>query len=134
MFGKSYDETKYKSVINACCLADDLVLLPAGDLTGVGEGGTTLSGGQKARIALARAVYQDKSFYLLDDIIAAVDANVAKHIFQQCIMGLLKNKTRILCTHHIQYLINADRIILMENGKIKSQGKSIMIETVTKYL
>lgn len=118
---------KYKTVINACCLVDDLLLLPAGDLTGVGEGGTTLSGGQKARIALARAVYQDKSFYLLDDLIAAVDVNVAKHIFQHCIMGLLKTKTRIFCTHHIQYLIHADRIVRMENGTIKNEGRAFIV-------
>lgn len=123
LFGKAYDESKYKNVINACCLSDDLLLLPAGDSTGVGEGGTTLSGGQKARIALARAVYQDKSIYLLDDIISAVDVKVARHIFQHCIMGLLRNKTRLLCTHHVHYLIHADRIILMDEGIIKNIGK-----------
>lgn len=101
---------------------EDLLLLPNGDLTGVGEGGMTLSGGQKARIALARAVYQDKPIYLLDDIISAVDSKVAKHIFQHCIMGLLKNKTRILCTHHVKYLIHADKVIVMEDGVIKQQG------------
>lgn len=96
---------------------------------GVGEGGTTLSGGQKARIALARAVYQDKAAYLLDDILSAVDVKVAKHIFQHCLMGLLLNKTRILCTHHLQYLVHADKIGHLVNGVFKIIGKV----SITKF-
>lgn len=96
-------------------------------MTGVGDSGMTLSGGQKARIALARAVYQDKQIYLFDDIMSAVDMKVAKHIFQQCVMGYLKHKTRILCTHHVQYLTHADRIILMENGSVKLEGKPVEV-------
>lgn len=90
---------------------------------GVGEGGLTLSGGQKARIALARAVYQDKAAYLLDDILSAVDVKVAKHIFQHCIMGLLSGKTRILCTHQVRYLMYADRIGLLMAGMFSKIGK-----------
>uniref|UniRef100_A0A1Y1JUE0 ABC-type xenobiotic transporter n=1 Tax=Photinus pyralis TaxID=7054 RepID=A0A1Y1JUE0_PHOPY len=123
LFGKTFDREKYRNVIFACCLEEDFLLLPASDFTGVGEGGVTLSGGQKARIALARAIYQDKSIYLLDDVVSAVDAKVAKHIFKHCIMGLLKTKTRVLCTHHVKYLAQADSIIVMENGSIKQQGK-----------
>lgn len=123
LFGKAYDDSRYKLVLEVCCLNKDLSLLPGGDLTGVGEGGMTLSGGQKARIALARAIYQDKNIYLLDDILSAVDVKVAKHIFQFCIMGFLKNKARILCTHHVQYLVHADRIVVLDNGRIKRQGK-----------
>ncbi|CAG9820276.1 unnamed protein product [Phaedon cochleariae] len=123
LFGKPYDDTKYKSVLFACGLEEDMQILPAGDMTGVGESGTTLSGGQKARIALARAVYQDKSVYILDDIMSAVDIRVAKHIFQHCIMGLLKQKTRILCTHHVRYLVHADRLALLENGTLNIVGK-----------
>ncbi|KAG5870301.1 hypothetical protein JTB14_023086 [Gonioctena quinquepunctata] len=125
LFGRPFDEIKYKSVIFACGLIDDIVMLPSGDMTGVGESGTTLSGGQKARIALARAVYQDKPAYLLDDILSAVDVNVAKHIFHHCIMGLLRDKTRVLCTHHLRYLMYADRIGLLENGSFKMIGKPI---------
>ena len=72
----------------------DLLVLPAGDQTEVGENGVTLSGGQKMRIALARAVYQDKSIYLMDDPFAAVDAHVATHIFDTCVNGLLRDRTR----------------------------------------
>ncbi|CAG9765420.1 unnamed protein product [Ceutorhynchus assimilis] len=123
LFGKSYDESKYRSVMFACGLMEDINVLPNGDMTGVGEGGMTLSGGQKARVALARAVYQDKCVYLLDDVLSAVDRNVAKHIFQHCILGLLKEKTKILCTHHVQFLAYANRIFVMEDGLIKRQGK-----------
>lgn len=122
VFGRTFDETRYKTVLKVCGLAEDILLLPAGDLTGVGEAGMTLSGGQKARVALARAVYQDKPVYLLDDILAAVDARVAKHIFQQCIMGFLKSKTRILCTHYEAYLVHADTVLYMEDGKVTMQG------------
>lgn len=91
-------------------------------LVAIGEAGSTLSGGQKARVALARAVYQDKPIYLFDDIMSAVDRNVANHIYQNCIMKYLLSKTRILCTHHTQYLVNADHIIVMEDGAITEQG------------
>ena len=89
----------------------DLSILPSGDMTEVGENGVTLSGGQKARLALARAVYQDKLVYLLDDPLAAVDAHVASHLFTHCITGLLKKKTVLLCTHRVQFLREADNII-----------------------
>lgn len=80
-------------------------------MTEVGENGVTLSGGQKARLSLARAVYQDKEVYLLDGPLAAVDAHVASHLYTHCILGLLREKTRIVCTHHLGFLRNADRII-----------------------
>ncbi|ETE68516.1 Multidrug resistance-associated protein 7, partial [Ophiophagus hannah] len=122
LFGKEYDAQFYQQVIDACALSDDLNILPAGDQTEVGENGVTLSGGQKARIALARAVYQEKELYLLDDPLAAVDTDVANHLMQKCILGILRHKTRILCTHRIEVLGNADMIILMDNGRILRAG------------
>ncbi|CAG9856502.1 unnamed protein product [Phyllotreta striolata] len=119
LFGQPFEETKYKSIIAACGLEEDLLELGDGDMTKVGDGAGTLSGGQKARIALARAVYQDKSVYLLDDVFSAVDVKVGKLIFNRCVMGLLKEKTRVLCTHNLQYLSKADRIVVMESGRIK---------------
>ena len=95
LFGCEYDEEKYKNVIYACSLESDLEILPAGDNTEIGERGITLSGGQKARINLARAVYADKDIVLLDDVLSAVDARVGKHIMNNCMLGLLKDKTRI---------------------------------------
>uniref|UniRef100_A0A8D2J1Z0 Multidrug resistance-associated protein 7 n=1 Tax=Varanus komodoensis TaxID=61221 RepID=A0A8D2J1Z0_VARKO len=118
LFGKKYDARFYQDVIEACALSDDLNILPAGDHTEVGENGVTLSGGQKARVALARAVYQEKDLYLLDDPLAAVDADVANHLMQKCILGILRCKTRILCTHRTEFLEKADILVLMDNGKI----------------
>lgn len=104
-------------------MTDDLNTFPKKDLSGVGEAGMTLSGGQKTRITLARAIYADKDIYLLDDILATLDMRVAKHIFNNVILGLLKNKTRIMCTHQTQYLIHADTVVEVSKGKILKQGK-----------
>ncbi|XP_043269152.1 ATP-binding cassette sub-family C member 10 [Venturia canescens] len=122
LFGKAYDHNKYKNILTACALTDDLMTLPKKDLTGVGEAGNTLSGGQRTRISLARAVYADKAIYLLDDILATLDTKVAKHIFQHVVLGLLSNKTRIMCTHQTQYLIHADLVIEMSKGTVVKQG------------
>ncbi|XP_003727446.1 multidrug resistance-associated protein 7 [Strongylocentrotus purpuratus] len=122
LFGKAYNADRYMSVVEACALIEDLRILPAGDETEVGENGITLSGGQKARVALARAVYQDSDIYLLDDPLAAVDADVGQHIFSKCIMGLLRNKTRVVCTHHTRYLVEADVVVVMDDFKIVDIG------------
>uniref|UniRef100_A0A4W3JVE4 ATP-binding cassette, sub-family C (CFTR/MRP), member 10 n=1 Tax=Callorhinchus milii TaxID=7868 RepID=A0A4W3JVE4_CALMI len=122
LFGKEFDAKRYHDVIEACALSEDLNMLPAGDQTEVGENGITLSGGQKARIALARAVYMDQDLYLLDDPLAAVDSDVAGHLMEQCIMGILKDKTRILCTHRAEFLNKADVLVLMDNGRIIRAG------------
>ncbi|NXB32529.1 MRP7 protein, partial [Eulacestoma nigropectus] len=122
LFGREYDAKLYEEVLEACALSKDLNILPAGDQTEVGENGVTLSGGQKARIALARAIYQEKELYLLDDPLAAVDADVANHIMQKCILGVLKHKTRVLCTHRTELLEKADALLLMDNGRIIKTG------------
>ncbi|TRZ25150.1 hypothetical protein HGM15179_001958 [Zosterops borbonicus] len=122
VFGREYDARLYEEVLEACALSEDLNILPAGDQTEVGENGVTLSGGQKARIALARAIYQEKELYLLDDPLAAVDADVANHIMQKCIFGILKHKTRVLCTHRTEFLEKADALLLMDNGRIVKTG------------
>ncbi|XP_008282467.1 multidrug resistance-associated protein 7 [Stegastes partitus] len=122
LFGKDYDAAFYQAVIEACALSDDLNVLPNGDKTEVGENGVTLSGGQKARLALARAVYMDKDIYLLDDPLAAVDTDVAEHLMKKCILELLREKTRILCTHRIEFVNKADVVVLMDNGTIIKTG------------
>uniref|UniRef100_A0AAY4DHX2 ATP-binding cassette sub-family C member 10 n=1 Tax=Denticeps clupeoides TaxID=299321 RepID=A0AAY4DHX2_9TELE len=122
LFGREFDQNFYQSVIEACALSDDLNIFPAGDRTEVGENGVTLSGGQRNRLALARAVYMDKDVYLLDDPLASVDANVAQHLMDKCIMGILRPKTRILCTHRIEFLDKADVVVLMDNGTITTTG------------
>ncbi|XP_069343923.1 ATP-binding cassette sub-family C member 10 isoform X2 [Eulemur rufifrons] len=122
LFGKTFDAQLYREVLEACALIDDLSILPAGDQTEVGEKGVTLSGGQRARIALARAVYQEKELYLLDDPLAAVDADVATHLLHRCILGVLSHTTRLLCTHRTEYLERADVVLLMEAGRLIQAG------------
>ncbi|XP_053272848.1 ATP-binding cassette sub-family C member 4 [Pleuronectes platessa] len=122
LFGKEINPQKYERVLKACALKRDLELLPDGDLTLIGDRGATLSGGQKARVNLARAVYQEADVYLLDDPLSAVDAEVGRHLFEQCICGLLKNKPRILVTHQLQYLQKADEILVLKEGFMVAKG------------
>ncbi|XP_015233372.1 PREDICTED: multidrug resistance-associated protein 4-like isoform X1 [Cyprinodon variegatus] len=122
LFGKDLEPQKYERVIKACALKRDLELLPDGDLTVIGDRGATLSGGQKARVNLARAVYQDADIYLLDDPLSAVDAEVGRHLFEQCICGALKGKPRILVTHQLQYLKAADEILVLKEGHLVAKG------------
>lgn len=112
-FGSPFDEKKYNRIIEVCSLNADLDSLPAGDLTEIGERGITLSGGQKARINLARAVYKSKDIYLFDDVLSAVDARVGKAIMDDCLLGELKDKTRILATHQLSLIERADRVIVL---------------------
>uniref|UniRef100_A0A4W5MSH2 Multidrug resistance-associated protein 4 n=1 Tax=Hucho hucho TaxID=62062 RepID=A0A4W5MSH2_9TELE len=122
LFGKALHPQKYEKVLRACALKRDMELLPDGDLTVIGDRGATLSGGQKARVNLARAVYQDADIYLLDDPLSAVDAEVGRHLFEQCICGILKNKPRILVTHQLQYLQAADQILVLKEGHMVARG------------
>ncbi|XP_031366798.1 multidrug resistance-associated protein 4-like isoform X2 [Apis dorsata] len=122
LFGQSYDKEKYNEVIKVCALIKDFQQFNYGDRTLVGDRGAALSGGQRARINLARAVYRNADIYLLDDPLSAVDTHVGKHLFNECIKHYLRNKTRILVTHQIQYLKDCDYIILLNNGKIEYEG------------
>ncbi|OBA23065.1 hypothetical protein METBIDRAFT_9382 [Metschnikowia bicuspidata var. bicuspidata NRRL YB-4993] len=114
LFGSPLDEKRYQDVVYACSLESDLKILPAGDQTEIGERGITLSGGQKARINLARAVYADKDIILMDDVLSAVDARVGKHIVNSCLMTLMAEKTRILATHQLSLIGDADRIVFLK--------------------
>uniref|UniRef100_A0A3Q3G2R2 Multidrug resistance-associated protein 4 n=1 Tax=Labrus bergylta TaxID=56723 RepID=A0A3Q3G2R2_9LABR len=114
LFGKELNPQKYDRVLGACALKRDMELLPGGDLAMVGDRGANLSGGQKARVSLARSVYQDADIYLLDDPLSAVDAEVGRHLFEECICGLLRKKPRILVTHQLQYLKAADQIVVLK--------------------
>ncbi|XP_059143447.1 multidrug resistance-associated protein 1-like isoform X2 [Physella acuta] len=124
LFGNPYSASEYKKVIGACALQPDLDILPAKDSTEIGEKGINLSGGQKQRVSLARAVYSDAETYLFDDPLSAVDSHVGKHIFKEVLShrGILKNKTRVLVTHGIQWLPMVDHIIVVTNGEISEEG------------
>ena len=122
LFGKEFDKQKYVDTMLACQLEPDLKEMPAGDHSEIGEKGINLSGGQKARVSLARAVYADSDIILMDDPISALDAHVRKQIFMQVFQNILKDRTRILVTHAIDFVHLADRVLIMKEGKIAAQG------------
>lgn len=122
LFGLPMDKERYRNVVRVCALERDFSLFPYGDRTIVGERGVSLSGGQRARINLARAVYKQADIYLLDDPLSAVDTHVGKELFENCITGFLREKTCILITHQLQYLKEVDHIIILESGMVKAEG------------
>ncbi|KAI9475895.1 MAG: multi drug resistance-associated protein MRP [Benjaminiella poitrasii] len=124
VFGHRWDPEFYDRVLEACSLKRDLEILSGGDLTEIGERGINLSGGQKARVSLARAIYARADIYLLDDPLSAVDAHVGRHIFDNVIgpEGILKNKARVLVTHGISYLHRADQVVMLREGQIILSG------------
>ena len=124
VFGHRWDPHFYERTINACALTEDLKTLPDGDQTEVGERGISLSGGQKARLTLARAVYARADVYLLDDCLSAVDQHVGRHLIENVLgsKGLLAGKTRILATNSIPVLFEADFITLIRDGRILEKG------------
>ncbi|XP_055317503.1 probable multidrug resistance-associated protein lethal(2)03659 isoform X2 [Sitodiplosis mosellana] len=125
-FGQPLDQSRYDAVVRCTALEKDFEQLPAGDLTVVGENGSGLSGGQKSRINLARAIYRRSDIYLIDDPLSAVDTHVQSQIFTECIgpNGFLakQQSTRVLITHQIHFLTDADWIIVLKDGKIETQG------------
>nr|CAI5864657.1 unnamed protein product [Callosobruchus analis] len=116
LFGLPMDKTRYKTVVKKCSLERDFNLLPYGDKTIVGDRGVSLSGGQRARINLARAVYKEADIYLLDDPLSAVDTHVGRELFENCISEYLKDKIVVLVTHQLQYLQNLEHVLYLENG------------------
>ncbi|XP_070491925.1 probable multidrug resistance-associated protein lethal(2)03659 [Chironomus tepperi] len=126
LFGCEMDKDRYDKVVTACALNKDFEMFPHGDLTLIGERGSSLSGGQKARLSLARSLYRDAELYLFDDPLSAVDAHVGKHLFEECLSrsGFLgkQHSTRILVTHQVHFLKDADWLVLLKDGKIEKQG------------
>ncbi|QLL33659.1 hypothetical protein HG536_0E05700 [Torulaspora globosa] len=139
LFGHRYDETYYNATIEACQLLPDLDILPERDATLVGERGISLSGGQKARLSLARAVYSRADLCLLDDILSAVDAEVSKNIVEKVLdreNGLLKNKTVVLTTNAISVLDRSQMIYALEGGHIveKASYKDVIASSKASTL
>ncbi|KAJ5665324.1 Metal resistance protein YCF1 [Penicillium maclennaniae] len=124
VFGHRWDPDFYDLTVEACALLDDFKNLPDGDQTEVGERGISLSGGQKARLTLARAVYARADIYLLDDVLSAVDQHVGRHIINKVLgpSGILNSKTRILATNAITVLKEADFIGLIRDKTIIEKG------------
>ncbi|XP_013098645.2 probable multidrug resistance-associated protein lethal(2)03659 isoform X1 [Stomoxys calcitrans] len=122
LFGMPMDRQRYRTVVKKCALERDFELLPYGDKTIVGERGASLSGGQKARINLARAVYRKADVYLLDDPLSAVDTHVGRHLFDQCMRGYLRDDIVLLVTHQLQFMEQADLIVIMDKGRISAIG------------
>ena len=122
LFGRPFDFDKYTQTIRACALEEDIEGFPDKDQVIVGDRGETLSGGQQVRISLARAVYADYDFYLLDNPLAALDMNVSNHIFKHCILGLLSSKVRLMVSHQESHMKVADQVIVMRNGTVIDKG------------
>lgn len=129
LFGHKYDPKFYQQVLEACALSVDLKILPKKDKTEVGEKGISLSGGQKARLSLARAVYARADVYLLDDPLSAVDEHVGRHLINNVLgpNGLLKTKCRILATNAIHVLSIADNVHMIKDGKLIELGTYLEI-------
>ncbi|XP_043071061.1 probable multidrug resistance-associated protein lethal(2)03659 isoform X2 [Drosophila grimshawi] len=123
IFMEPYDERRYNDVLRVCMLDTDIERLQHGDATIVGESGVSLSGGQKARVSLARAVYRKADIYLLDDPLSAVDTQVGRLILHHCLNDFLSDKIRIMVTHRVPLLRHADHMVLMEGGHASIQGR-----------
>ena len=128
LFGRPYDEDRFDAALYASDLEDDIRVLPGGMQTQIGEKGINLSGGQKARVALARALYSDADVFLLDDPLSAVDAHVGQFLFHECIRNSMGGKTRVLVTHNVHLLQYCDKVIILQDGKIKAMGTFEEIE------
>jgi ABC-type multidrug transport system fused ATPase/permease subunit len=124
LFGLPHVADRYRATLTTCALDKDMTILEDGDQTEIGEKGITLSGGQKARVALARAVYSRAGILLMDDCLSAVDAHTAKHLYTQCLMGpLMANRTRILVTHHVKLCLSSCAYLIhIKDGRAEFVG------------
>ncbi|KAI0945816.1 hypothetical protein AcV7_009953 [Taiwanofungus camphoratus] len=124
LFGHPYDEERYNTVVECCALKPDLEILEDGDATEIGARGVSLSGGQKARVALARAIYAPTKYVLLDDPLSAVDSHTARFLFDRLFQGpLLAHRTVVLVTHHVELVLPGTYyLVRMLDGRIDTQG------------
>ncbi|OCF40975.1 ATP-binding cassette transporter [Kwoniella heveanensis CBS 569] len=124
VFGSEWDVKRYNAVVDACALRRDFEIFELGDETEVGEKGTTCSGGQKARIALARAIYSPAKTIILDDVLSAVDAQTARHLYDNVLQGsLTQGRTVIMVTHQVNLVAPAAKLVVMlEDGQVIGAG------------
>ncbi|KAG8746879.1 hypothetical protein FRC12_014196 [Ceratobasidium sp. 428] len=124
LFGLPFDEDRYRLTLGCCALLPDLAIFEDGDETEIGEKGISLSGGQKARVALARAVYARTQVVILDDILSAVDSPTAEYLIQKCLLGpLMKDRTVVLVTHHVDLVLPlVSWVVKLNEGRIEAQG------------
>jgi ABC-type multidrug transport system fused ATPase/permease subunit len=118
LFSAPYDDSRYKQVLEACALIPDMANFRRGDLSMIGENGIGLSGGQRARVSLARAVYSQAKVLLLDDPLSALDHQTAEFIVRKCLIGpLLNGRTTILVTHRTELCVTqAQQVVQISHG------------------
>ena len=131
LFGRPFDNGRYFKILDVCCLKTDLNSFPKEDLTEIGNRGVSLSGGQRVRVSLARALYSDADIYLLDDPLSAVDAKVGKYLFESCICGFLSEKTRVFVTHQLHLLAHINNVIVLSKGRKANEGSCFHYESQT---
>lgn len=137
LFGLPFHYDRYIRAITACGLEEDLQRFPDRDQVVIGQRGNTLSGGQQTRVSLARAVYANCDIYLLDNPLAALDANVADYIFKHCILGILSDKVRLMVSHNDHHMNSADQVLVLDNGSLIADGKFLELcrdETFKDFL
>ncbi|KAJ2055570.1 ATP-binding cassette glutathione S-conjugate transporter ycf1, partial [Coemansia sp. S2] len=135
LFGREYDEDYYWKVLSACALTDDLDMWPNGDMTVIGENGMNISGGQRARLALARTVYSKADIYFLDDPLSAVDAIVKRHILDNIILstGLLGDKLRFVTTNADNILPLCNQVATVDDGRVSVKVQTPQVHTAFKF-
>lgn len=129
LFGLPFDAERYSEVLNACALRDDLKALTDGDMTEVGANGINLSGGQKWRVAFARALYSRAGILILDDIFSAVDVHVGRHLYEKALTGkICHERTRILVTHHVPLCLDGtEYLVVLANGRVLEAGHPLAL-------
>ncbi|KAJ2032619.1 ATP-binding cassette glutathione S-conjugate transporter ycf1 [Coemansia sp. S3946] len=135
LFGREYEEVYYWKVLHACALTDDLEMWPNNDMTIIGENGMNISGGQRARLALARTVYSKADIYFLDDPLSAVDAIVKRHILDNIILstGLLGDKLRFIATNADNILPLCNQIATVDDGRVSVKVQTPQAHTAFEF-
>nr|XP_022907990.1 multidrug resistance-associated protein 4-like [Onthophagus taurus] len=135
IFNQQFDKTRYQQILKLTTLNKDIENQSNRDNTFVGEKGMFLSGGQKSRVNLARSIYKESDLYIFDDPFSALDAQLAKSVFEKCVLKFLRGKTRIVVTHNLEILKDFDKIVIMSEGGIETQGNySDLLASRNDYL